>query len=83
MTSYKKFRRNERELSDFLESNGSRIIKIEYEDLLSEPKLAIRRAAEQLGLEAPDDYMSSPIALEPTTSEAHRSLRDRLKEELR
>ena len=83
MTSYKKFRRNERELSEFLEANGSRIIKIEYEDLVTKPKIAIRHAAEQLGLEVPDDYMASPIALEPTTSEAHRSLRDRLKEELR
>jgi LPS sulfotransferase NodH len=83
MTSYKKFRRNERDLSDFLEKNGSRVIKIEYEDLVTTPKLAIRRAAEQLGLDVPDDYMASPIALEPTTSEAHRALRDRLKEELR
>jgi LPS sulfotransferase NodH len=83
MTSYKKFRRNERELSEFLEKNGSRIIKIEYDDLVTAPKLAIRRAAEALGLEVPDDYMASPIALEPTTSEAHRALRDRLKEELR
>ena len=83
MTSYKKFRRNERDLSDFLEKNGSRVIKIEYEDLVTEPKLAIRKAAEQLGLSIPDDYMDSPIALEPTTSEAHRALRDRLKEELR
>ncbi len=83
MMSYKKFRRNERELSELLETIGSRIIKIEYEQLVAEPKIAIRSAAEQLGLEVPDDYMASPISLEPTTSEAHRTLRDRLKEELR
>ncbi len=83
MTSYKKFRRNERELGDFLEKIGSRVIKIEYEDLVTQPKLAIRRAAEQLGLEVPDGYMASPMSLEPTTSEAHRALRDRLEEELR
>jgi len=83
VASYKKFRRNERELSEFLENIGSRVIKIEYEHLVVDPKLAIRSAAEQLGLEAPESYMTSPVALEPTTSEAHRMLRDRLKEELR
>ena len=83
VASYKKFRRNERELRELLENIGSRVIKIEYEDLVIDPKQAIRGAAAQLGLDAPDDYMTSPIALEPTTSEAHRVLRDRLKEELR
>jgi LPS sulfotransferase NodH len=83
MISYKKFRRNERELRDFLEKIGSRVIKIEYEDLVTEPKLAIRRAAEQLGLDVPEGYITSEVALQPTTSEAHRALRDRLKEELR
>ena len=83
IASYKKFRRNERELSEFLENIGSRVIRIEYEDLVINPKLTIARAAGQLGLEVPESYMASPISLEPTTSEAHRMLRDRLKEELR
>jgi LPS sulfotransferase NodH len=83
IASYKKFRRNERELSEFLENIGARVIRIEYEDLVAGPKLAIARAAQQLGLEVHESYMASPIALEPTTSDAHRALRDRLKEELR
>lgn len=83
IASYNKFRRNERELSEFLENLGSRVIKIEYDDLVSKPKVAISEAARALGLQVPDDYMDSPMTLEPTTSEAHRILRDRLKEELR
>lgn len=83
VASYNKFRRNERELEKLLESVAGRIIKVEYDDLITDPKATMAKVVKDLGLELPPDYMDTPLALEPTTSEAHAILRERLKEELR
>ena len=83
VTIYNKFRLHERELAKLLKASASKVIKIEYEDLIADPKATIARVVGELGLDVPPDYMSSPLSLQPTTSEAHRILRDRLKEELR
>ena len=83
ISTYQKFRRNESELRKLLDSLGSRVIRIDYQDLMDQPKVAIAKAAEELGLEIPKDYLSTPLTLQPTTSEVHRRLRDRLEAELR
>ncbi len=81
-TSYKKFRRSERELAAFIKANSGSIIKIDYEDLIQAPKATIADVGRRLGLSIPDDYLESPLSLQPTTSETHTLLRDRLKAEL-
>jgi LPS sulfotransferase NodH len=83
VASYNKFRRSERELEKLLESVAGRVIKVDYEDLVASPKVTISRVIGELGLDLPADYMDAPLALEPTTSEAHQLLRERLREELR
>ena len=82
VASYNKFRRSERELEKLLDSVAGRVIKIDYDDLVADPKATMSRVVGELGLEAPADYMRAPLALEPTTSEAHRILRERLRKEL-
>jgi LPS sulfotransferase NodH len=83
ISGYKKFCRTERELEKLLETVAGRIIKVDYDDLVSNPKVTMSRVVRELGLEPPRDYMSAPLALQPTTSEAHRVLRERLQEALR
>ncbi len=83
VASYNKFRKHERELERLLDKVAGRVIKIEYDDLITNPKAAMGKVIKDLGLDLPADYMSAPLALEPTTSDAHKLLRERLKEELR
>ncbi len=80
---YNKFRQHERELAKLLKVTAGKVIKIRYEDLIADPKNTIAQVVRKLGLDLRPDYMSSPLSLQPTTSEAHLVLRDRLKEELR
>lgn len=81
--AYKKFRKNERELAKLLDTLGGKVIKVQYEDLLTDPKGVVAGVLGELGLDVPDDYRTAPLALQATTSDTHRALTDRLKEELR
>ena len=82
VTIYQKFRRHESELRKLLDSLGGRVIKVEYKDLMTQPKVEIGRVARELGLQLPDNYMSTPLTLQPTTSEVHARLRDRLEQKV-
>ncbi len=83
VASYKRFVQEERELAAFIGANAGSVIKIDYEDLASDPKEAIAAAAQRLGLTVSCDYSESDLSLRPTGSETHEFFRERLEAELK
>jgi LPS sulfotransferase NodH len=82
VSRYNHFVLSEERLDRMLCDAGVTPIDIDYDALTTEPKETVKVLVEQLGRQVPDDYLSTPLTLEPTRTEAHVRLAATLAERI-
>jgi trehalose 2-sulfotransferase len=72
--TWRKFVANEARLDRLLRENAITPIDIDYDALAADPKGVVKGVAEAMGRAVPDDYLTSPVSLEPTRTGTHARL---------
>ena len=82
VATYQDFCDQEAGLKAMMHRLGIQPIRIDYDDLVADPKRTIAGVVERLGRRLPDGYGAGALALQSTTTDAHHRLRGRLQSEL-